>query len=165
LIPDFKGSEAALGTVLAADPDVLNHNVETVERLQRRVRPQAGYDRSLAVLASSRRLRPDIPTKTGIMLGLGETENEIRQTLVDIREQGCELLTIGQYLRPGPEHLPVDRYAPPEEFERWGELARSLGFRDVASGPLVRSSYRAEQLASPTRAKRVPRPIIPPHQG
>jgi lipoic acid synthetase len=147
LIPDFKGSEEALRTVLDAEPDVMNHNVETVERLQRQVRPQARYDRSLAVLAMSRRLRPDIPTKTGIMLGLGETVGEIRQTLIDIREQGCELLTIGQYLRPSPQHLAVERYVPPEEFARWEEDARGLGFRDIASGPLVRSSYRAEQLA------------------
>jgi lipoic acid synthetase len=147
LIPDFKGSEEALRLVLDAEPDVMNHNVETVERLQRQVRPQARYDRSLAVLAMSRRLRPDIPTKTGIMLGLGETAGEIRETLIDIREQGCELLTIGQYLRPSPQHLAVERYVPPEEFARWEEDARSLGFRDVASGPLVRSSYRAEQLS------------------
>ncbi len=147
LIPDFKGSEEALRTVLDADPDVLNHNVETVERLQRRVRPQAKYGRSLRVLASARRLRPDIPTKTGIMLGLGEREDEIRQTLVDIRAQGCELLTLGQYVRPSAVHLPVERYATPAEFKSWGEEARRIGFREVASGPLVRSSYRAEKLA------------------
>jgi lipoic acid synthetase len=146
LIPDFKGSEEALRAVLDAEPDVLNHNVETVARLQRRVRPQAKYDRSLGVLATSRRLRPDIPTKTGIMLGLGETPEEVRTTLCAIRRQGCELLTIGQYLRPSPAHLPVERYVPPEEFARWQEESRALGFQEVASGPLVRSSYRAEQL-------------------
>jgi lipoic acid synthetase len=146
LVPDFKGSEEALRAVLDAEPDVLNHNVETVARLQRRVRPQAKYDRSLGVLATSRRLRPDIPTKTGIMLGLGETPEEVRTTLGDIRRQGCELLTIGQYLRPSPAHLPVERYVPPEEFARWEEESRALGFQEVASGPLVRSSYRAEQL-------------------
>ncbi len=147
LIPDFKGEEGALATVLAAGPDVLNHNLETVERLQRAVRPQAKYRRSLGVLATSRRLAPATPTKTGIMLGLGETEAEVRQTLADIRATGCELLTIGQYLRPGPEHLEVERYATPAEFEAWGREARALGFREVASSPLVRSSYRAEQLA------------------
>jgi lipoic acid synthetase len=147
LIPDFKGAEAALGTVLDAAPDVLNHNLETVERLQRRVRPQAKYDRSLAVLAAARRLRPEIPTKTGIMLGLGESQAEVRQTLRDIRAQGCTLLTIGQYLRPSPGHLPVERFVPPQEFAAWAEEARALGFRDVASGPLVRSSYHAERLA------------------
>jgi len=147
LIPDFKGSEEALATVLDADPDVLNHNVETVARLQRRVRPQAKYARSLGVLALARRLRPDILTKTGIMLGLGEREDEIRQTLLDIQAQGCGLLTIGQYVRPSAAHLPVERYVPPAEFEAWGEEARRIGFREVASGPLVRSSYRAEELA------------------
>lgn len=151
LIPDFRGSEGALATVLDAGPDVLNHNVETVERLQRRVRPQARYDRSLGVLAASRRLRPDIPTKTGVMLGLGEEREEVRRTLADIRAQGCDLLTIGQYLRPGPSHLPVARHVSPEEFEAWGEEARRLGFREVASGPLVRSSYRAERLAAAVR--------------
>lgn len=147
LIPDFKGSEASLGTVLDADPDVLNHNLETVERLQRRVRPQAKYGRSLEILAAARRLRPDVPTKTGIMLGLGETEAEVRQTLRDIAVQSCELLTIGQYIQPSRSHLPVERYAPPAEFAEWEREARALGFREVASGPLVRSSYRADQLA------------------
>ena len=156
LIPDFKGSEWALRTVLDADPDVLNHNVETVERLQRRVRPQAQYRRSLEVLAHARRIRPDIPTKTGIMLGLGETREEIRQTLVDVRAQACELLTIGQYLRPSPAHLPIERYVTPEEFEAWAEEARRLGFKDVASGPLVRSSYRAERLAASARPDKGP---------
>lgn len=147
LVPDFKGSREAIRTVLDAEPDVFDHNVETVARLQRRVRPQARYERSLEVLRVARELRPDIPTKTGIMLGLGETEEEIRATLRDIRGTGCELLTIGQYLRPGPAHLPVERWVPPEEFARWAEEARALGFREVAAGPLVRSSYRAERLA------------------
>ena len=154
LIPDFKGREEDLCTVLDAAPDVLNHNVETVERLQRRVRPAAKYARSLDLLEAARRLRPEIPTKTGIMLGLGETEAEIRQTLVDIRARGCELITIGQYLRPGPDHLPVERWVPPEEFARWEAEARTLGFSDVASGPLVRSSYRAERLAGPADTAR-----------
>ncbi len=148
LIPDFKGSEQALRSVLEAGPDVLNHNLETVARLQRAVRPAARYERSLELLARSARLRPDIPTKTGIMLGLGETEDEIRETLRDVVAHGCRLLTIGQYLRPGPGHLPVARYAPPEEFAMWQREALALGLREVASGPLVRSSYRAEQLAA-----------------
>ena len=147
LIPDFKGSESALRTVLDAGPDVLNHNVETVERLQRRVRPQAKYARSLEVLRRSRELAPELPTKTGLMRGLGETGEEIERTLRDVLAQGCRLLTIGQYLSPGPQHLPVERWVPPEEFEHWERVARELGFREVASGPLVRSSYRAEQLA------------------
>jgi lipoic acid synthetase len=147
LIPDFKGSRAALETVLAASPDVLNHNLETVERLQRPVRKAGRYDRSLALLADAARLRPDIPTKTGLMLGLGETGEEIRTTLRDIRARGCRLLTIGQYLPPSPKHLPVARWVTPEEFDAWAEEARALGFDEVFSGPLVRSSYRAEKLA------------------
>lgn len=148
LIPDFKGSVEALRTVLDASPDVLNHNVETVERLQRSTRPAARYTRSLELLATSHRLRPEIPTKTGLMLGLGEAADEIQQTLVDIRAHNCGLLTLGQYLSPGPDHLPVARWVEPAEFEEWGRVARSLGFAEVASGPLVRSSYRAEQLAA-----------------
>ncbi len=148
LIPDFKGSLAALQIVLDASPDVLNHNLETVERLQRAVRKAGRYARSLDVLSNARRLRPDIPTKTGLMLGLGEREEEIRQALVDIFDHGCERLTIGQYLRPSPEHLAVERYVTPGEFESWADEARRIGFRKVASGPLVRSSYHAEELAS-----------------
>ena len=147
LIPDFKGLEAALRTVLEAGPDVLNHNIETVERLQRRVRPQAKYARSLELLERSRRLAPHIPTKTGIMLGLGETAEEIERTLRDVVARDCRLLTIGQYLRPSDQHLPVERWVPPSEFDHWGARARELGYAEVASGPLVRSSYRAEQLA------------------
>jgi lipoyl synthase len=147
LIPDFKGSRAALETVLAASPDVLNHNLETVERLQRPVRKAGRYDRSLTLLADAARLRPDIPTKTGLMLGLGETAEEIRTTLRDIHAHGCRLLTIGQYLPPSPKHLPVARWVTPEEFDAWADEARASGFREVFSGPLVRSSYRAEKLA------------------
>jgi lipoic acid synthetase len=147
LIPDFKGDEAALARVLDAGPDVLNHNLETVARLQRRVRPQARYQRSLRVLARAAALRPEIPTKTGLMLGLGERDEEIGEALRDVRATGCALLTLGQYLRPSAAHLPVERWVPPEEFEHWREAALALGFREVAAGPLVRSSYRAEQLA------------------
>jgi lipoic acid synthetase len=147
LIPDLKGSQSALETVLAASPDVLNHNLETVRRLQRPVRKAGRYERSLGVLASSARLRPDIPTKTGLMLGLGETEAEIRETLLDIHAHGVRLLTIGQYLAPSPQHLPVDRWVTPDEFDAWADEARRIGFAEVFSGPLVRSSYRAEKLA------------------
>jgi lipoic acid synthetase len=147
LIPDFKGSEAALRCVLDAGPDVLNHNLETVERLQRSVRPQAKYERSLALLRRAHELRPEIPTKTGIMLGLGEEPAEIEQALRDVVAQDCRLLTLGQYLRPSPKHLPVARWVPPDEFASWRERALALGFAEVASGPLVRSSYRAEELA------------------
>ncbi len=150
LIPDLKGSVEALRTVLDASPDVLNHNLETVERLQKPVRKAGRYDRSLMVLANAARLRPEIPTKTGLMLGLGETEAEIRTALADIRAHGCRLLTIGQYLAPSPEHLPVARWVTPQEFDAWADAARALGFSEVFSGPLVRSSYRAEKLAAAT---------------
>jgi lipoic acid synthetase len=147
LIADYKGREDALRSVLDAGPDVLNHNLETVERLQRRVRPAASYARSLDVLRRAGRLRPDIPTKSGLMLGLGEREAEVERALGDLREAGVGLLTLGQYLRPSPAHLAVERYVPPAEFDAWAERARALGFREVAAGPLVRSSYRAEKLA------------------
>jgi len=147
LIPDYKGREEDLRVVLDADPDVLNHNLETVERLQRRVRPAARYERSLALLQRSAELRPDITTKSGLMLGLGERHAEVEAALRDLRRAGVALLTIGQYLRPSTDHLPVERFVPPAEFESWREHALSLGFRDVASGPLVRSSYHAERLS------------------
>jgi len=147
LIPDYKGREEDLRRVLDAGPDVLNHNLETVERLQRRVRPAAKYERSLALLRRAGELRPDLPTKSGIMLGLGEEDAELDQALRDLRAAGVGLLTLGQYLRPSPKHLPVARWVPPAEFDAWAERARALGFHDVASGPLVRSSYHAERLA------------------
>ncbi len=148
LISDYKGREEDLAAVLEAGPDVLAHNLETVERLQRVVRPAAKYERSLWVLKRSLELRPDIPTKSGIMLGLGEREQEIDAVLRDMAQCGVRLLTIGQFLSPGgPKHLPVSRYVHPDEFARWEARARALGFTEVASGPLVRSSYRAEALA------------------
>ena len=147
LIADYKGDEAALRAVLDEGPDVLNHNIETVERLQRKVRPAASYERSLSVLTRAGELRPDIPTKSGLILGMGERDDEIDRTLQDLRGAGVTLLTMGQYLRPSPDHLPVDRWVPPEAFDGWAARARGLGFRQVAAGPLVRSSYHAEQLA------------------
>jgi len=150
LISDYKGNERDLKTVLEARPTVLAHNLETVERLQRAVRPAAKYERSLAVLERAKQLRPEIPTKSGIMLGLGEQEDEIEHTLCDLLARGVSLLTIGQFLSPSAKHLPVTRYVTPEEFEAWGRRARELGFTQVASGPLVRSSYRAETLAGCT---------------
>jgi lipoyl synthase len=147
LISDYKGSERDLRTVLEARPTVLAHNVETVERLQRVVRPAAKYERSLEVLERATRLYPEVPTKSGIMLGLGEQEDEIERTLRELLACRVSLLTIGQYLSPSTKHLPVMRYVTPEEFEVWGRRARELGFTPVASGPLVRSSYRAETLA------------------
>ncbi len=148
LIPDFQGEVAALETVLQAGPNVLNHNLETVARLYPTVRPEAVYGRSLDLLASSLSLAPKIPTKSGLMLGLGETDAEIDQTLHDLRFSGCTMLTLGQYLQPSKDHLPIDRYVTPEEFDRWKQRALDLGFTKVASGPLVRSSYHAETLNS-----------------
>jgi lipoic acid synthetase len=146
LIPDFNGDAKALETVLRADPTVLNHNVETVAALYPAVRPQADYHQSLELLRRSRKIAPHIPTKSGIMLGLGESSEELEQTLEDILATGCRLLTIGQYLQPTKKHLPVSRYVTPEEFERWKNLALNLGFKQVASGPFVRSSYNAHKL-------------------
>jgi lipoic acid synthetase len=147
LISDYAGDESALRAVLDAEPDVLNHNLETVARLQRRVRPAAGYERSLGVLRRAGELAPEIPRKSGLMLGLGETGDELRAAFRDLHAAGVTLLTLGQYLRPSPDHLPMDRWVPPEEFDAWAGEARAIGFAEVAAGPLVRSSYRAEQLA------------------
>ncbi|MDX1649813.1 MAG: lipoyl synthase [Myxococcota bacterium] len=160
LIADYKGDDGALRRVLEAGPDVLNHNLETVDRLQRRIRPAAGYERSLGVLRRSRRIRPAIPTKSGLMLGLGERDEEVEQALRDLRAVGVDLLTLGQYLRPSPDHVPVERYVPPDEFDAWAARARDMGFREVAAGPLVRSSYHAERLAG--RAPEAPRPAPAP---
>jgi len=147
LIADYKGSESSLRSVLEAGPDVLNHNLETVERLTRKVRVAARYHRSLALLRRAGELHPEIPTKSGLMLGLGETEAELDRTLSDLHAAGVRLLTLGQYLQPSPGHLPVERWVTPAEFEAWGARALELGFREVAAGPLVRSSYHAEKLA------------------
>jgi lipoic acid synthetase len=145
LIPDFQGDRAALETVLRARPDVLNHNIETVPRLYSRVRPQADYRRSLELLRRAGESAPLLPTKSGLMLGLGERPDEIRQTLRDLREVGCRILTLGQYLQPSPAHLPVEAYVPPEDFENWRKAALDLGFSEVASAPFVRSSYHAQK--------------------
>jgi len=146
LIPDLRGDWQALALIAAASPDVLNHNVETVPRLYRTVRPQAVYSRSLELLRRAKALRADMATKSGVMVGLGEEPSEVRQTMVDLRDAGCDILTLGQYLRPSVKHLPVERFYPPEEFESLASEARALGFRHVESGPLVRSSYRASRL-------------------
>jgi lipoic acid synthetase len=146
LIADYAGDEAALKAVLDAGPDVLNHNLETVARLQRRVRPAASYERSLFVLRRAGELAPGLPIKSGLILGMGERDDEIEPALRDLRAAGVTLLTLGQYLRPSPDHLPLDRWVTPAEFAAWAERARSLGFEAVASGPLVRSSYHAESL-------------------
>ena len=141
LIPDFKGSEEALKMVLEARPDILNHNLETVPRLYRRVRPQANYQQSLEVLDRAKRFGS--VTKTGLMLGIGEKTEEVIEVMKDVRKTGADILTLGQYLQPTKDHLPVDRYAHPDEFKMLRELGLELGFRHVESGPLVRSSYHA----------------------
>ncbi len=146
LIPDLLGNADALATVITAGPDVLNHNVETVPRLYATVRPQADYQRSLTLLKRVAHYPAGIPAKSGLMLGLGETRAEVEATLADIHATGCRILTLGQYLQPTKDHLPVDRYVPPEEFDELGALARELGFAQVASGPFVRSSYHASEV-------------------
>lgn len=146
LIPDFQGSEEALRTVLDAKPDILNHNLETVPSLYSRVRPQADYRRSLDLLSRAR--AHGAVTKTGLMLGLGEGREETLEVMGDLREVGCSILTLGQYLRPGKTHLPVEKYYHPDEFAELRDQALSLGFRQVVAGPLVRSSYHAEKYGA-----------------
>ena len=145
LIPDFKGSIEALRIVVEARPEILNHNVETVPRLFRKVQPQDHYEWAEATLSNARRLDPDILTKSGIMLGLGETLDEVRGTMRDLRAWGVDILTIGQYLQPSRKHLPIERYYTPDEFAELRAYGTDIGFRWVESGPLVRSSYHAEQ--------------------
>lgn len=144
LVPDFKGSLADLSRVCESRPDMFNHNIETVARLYPRVRPQAHYRRSLGVLEYA--ARQGLRIKSGLMLGLGETGREVRETLAHLKRTGCRYLTIGQYLAPSKDHVPVARFVPPEEFERWAETARSMRFRGVAAGPFVRSSYLAQEM-------------------
>ncbi len=145
LIPDFKGSEQALKIVMDARPEILNHNVETVPRLFKRVQPQDRYEWAQATLTHAKKLDPDVLTKSGIMVGLGETFEEVQAVMRDLRSWGVDILTIGQYLQPTRKHLPIDRYYRPEEFEALKAYGLELGFRWVESGPLVRSSYHAEQ--------------------
>ena len=143
LTSDFKGSREALKVVMDAKPSVFNHNIETVPRLYRQVRPQAVYERSLDVLTWAKELRPETPNKTGFMLGLGETREEVIETLRDLKERDIDIVTIGQYLRPTLDHLPIQRYATPDEFREYARIGKELGLRHVESGPLVRSSYHA----------------------
>jgi lipoic acid synthetase len=152
LIPDFRGDWKALEVVLAARPDVLNHNTETVPRLYRQVRKGALYERSLELLRRSKQSRAGVPTKTGLMLGLGEAREEVLQTMLDLAGQGTDILTLGQYLQPTRDHLPVARFVHPLEFAEYKRLGMDMGFKHVESGPLVRSSYHAfDQAESATR--------------
>lgn len=143
LIPDFKGNEAALNTVLDAKPDILNHNLETVPRLYRTVRMQANYQQSLEVLERAK--KRGFTTKTGLMLGIGERTEEVIEVMKDIRKTNCDILTLGQYLQPTKDHLPIDRYVHPDEFKMLKDLGMEMGFKHIESGPLVRSSYHAEK--------------------
>jgi lipoic acid synthetase len=152
LIPDFRGNWEALSQVLAVRPDVLNHNTETVPRLYRQVRKGALYERSLELLRRAKQSDPDIPTKTGLMLGLGERRQEVLETIRDLAAQGTDILTLGQYLQPTREHLPIVRYVHPEEFAEYKVVGEQMGFKHVESGPLVRSSYHAfDQAESASR--------------
>jgi len=148
LVPDFKGNEAALQVVVDARPEILAHNIDTVERLSKYVRPGGRYWRSISVLGAVKRMNPGQLTKSAIILGMGETEEEIYQSMRDLREASVDILTLGQYLRPSEHHVPLDRWVTPEEFARWKEIGeRELGFGHVESGPLVRSSYHAKEQA------------------
>ncbi|MBA3944335.1 MAG: lipoyl synthase [Herpetosiphonaceae bacterium] len=146
LIPDFKGHQASLQTVLDARPHVLNHNIETVRSIFKRVRPQGDYDRTLVLLERSRQLAPHIPTKSGFMVGLGETDDELRATMRDLRAVGVELLTIGQYLQPSLKHVPVAEYVTPDRYASFRQWGQELGFRATFAGPFVRSSFHAGEL-------------------
>lgn len=146
LTPDFQGDESALARVLEARPDVFNHNLETVQRLQPVIRPQASYGRSLKVLQFAARWPQPLAVKSGLMSGLGETNEELKQAIRDLYDAGCRLLTLGQYLQPTRAHRPVDRFMTPDEFDDLADFAKELGFKGVASGPMVRSSYKADVL-------------------
>ena len=149
LTPDFLGDTAAIDRVIEAQPEVFNHNTETVPRFYRKVRGRADYQRSLDLLARVKRLAPNLVTKSGLMLGLGETWDELLAVFADLRAAGCDVLTMGQYLTPTLKHIPVARYLPPSEFDALADLARKLGFRQVVAGPFVRSSYHADEMVSP----------------
>ncbi|HYE11652.1 MAG TPA: lipoyl synthase [Patescibacteria group bacterium] len=148
LIPDFNGDEAALDKVIAAKPDIINHNVETVPELYEKVRPMAIYERSLALLKNVKEKSSGILTKSGIMLGLGETEESVVKVMKELRAAGCDIITIGQYLAPSDKHHPVMEYVHPDIFEKYKEIGISLGFKNVVSAPLVRSSYHADEILS-----------------
>lgn len=146
LIPDLQGDLDNLKTILGASPDIINHNVETIERLYEAIRPQADYMQSLRLIKNVKKINPSVITKSGIMVGLGETQQEVTKVLKDLRAHGCDLLTIGQYLQPSPMHYPMKDYIHPNTFKKYEEIAYGLGFKDVASGPMVRSSYNASEM-------------------
>jgi lipoic acid synthetase len=143
LVPDFQGNEASIRTVLEAEPDIYNHNTETVPRLYKRCRPGGRYERVLQIFRTAKQIAPTIPTKSGIILGMGETNEEVELVMRDLRSVDVDILTLGQYLRPSDAHIPIDRYVTPDEFRRLRDVGLSMGFRHVESGPLVRSSYHA----------------------
>ena len=153
LIPDFLGSTGALKTVVNARPQVINHNVETVPRLYPKVRPEADYSRSVELLAMVKELNPATVTKSGLIIGLGETKEEVIELMSDLREADCDLLTIGQYLQPSHRHHPVIRYVPPEEFSEYATIGKDMGFIDIASAPLVRSSYKAAEMYEKAKSR------------
>lgn len=152
LTPDFQGRQDLVGTVVQENPEIFNHNLETVRRLTQQVRPQGRYERSLAVLRTARELAPNLITKSGMMVGLGETSDEVMEAMADLRSVGVDVLTIGQYLRPTMHHHPVVEYVRPETFDLYAEQARAMGFRYVASSPFTRSSYHAEEVLKPSPA-------------
>ena len=156
LTPDFGGSQVALEKVVSARPEVFNHNIETCHRVFHSVRPRGDYDLSLDVLARVKDLDGNMATKSGIIVGMGEEWDEVVETMQDLRRAHCDLLTIGQYLRPSQKHVPVSRFYTPEEFDRLGDIGRALGFKHVASGPLVRSSYHADEQQAAASARPVP---------
>ena len=153
LIPDFRGSVSSIKTVIDAKPDVLNHNLETVPRLYPTVRPMADFQRSLDVLSLAKELDKGVLTKSGVMVGLGESKEELIETMEELRKIDCNLLTIGQYLQPSERHHPIVRFVPPEEFTEYERIGKEMGFSDVASSPLVRSSYKAAELYEKARMK------------
>jgi lipoic acid synthetase len=155
LVPDFQGKEASIRTVLEARPDIYNHNTETVPRLYKKCRPGGRYARVMDIFTTSKRLAPDIPTKTGIILGMGETNEEVLATMRDLRAVDVDILTLGQYLRPSDGHVALDRYVTPEDFRMFYEAGMAMGFRHVESGPLVRSSYHAWEQVQAAQAAAV----------
>ncbi|MFN2569276.1 MAG: lipoyl synthase [Candidatus Dormibacteria bacterium] len=165
LTPDFNGSEESLATVMAEAPEIFNHNLETVSRLYARVRPKAGYRQSLELLRAAHRMQPAARIKSGLMLGLGESADEVRELLRDMRTHDVEIVTIGQYLRPSAKHHPIVRFVPPEEFAELGGFGRELGFSHVESGPLVRSSYHAAEQAAPLVTDRRGTESVPARAG